>query len=265
MIWGFLFSWFISVAQIDNIHIADSISKEGERLYKSETASWYGTDIFLEKFKSESDNIGGYFSYDDGGNYTCLFFSKGESPQVLGTISFGNSFDSIDVDDTKRSFTAMESGYYSIRKTALEELQKDTNFFQRYKNTSFNLIPLISATDKKVYILTGTSRSDIVIIGNDYLLDFDKENKIISKRKLHANMITLNTRLEEKTKNGSTNMGSVHNHLPETGDFITATDICTFRLFKKFTNWKQQMVISKKFMSIWNCETDRLIIVPTGR
>ena len=100
-----LLCWFISFAQIDRMHIADSISKEGERLYKSETTSWYGTDVFLEKFKSETDNIGGYFSYDDKGNYTCLFFSKGDSPQVLGTISFGNSFDSIraTIDDTKRN------------------------------------------------------------------------------------------------------------------------------------------------------------------
>jgi hypothetical protein len=260
-------SWFISLGQIDRMHAADSISKEGERLYKSETASWYGTDVFLENFKSETDNIGGYFSYDNKGNYTCLFFTKGDSPQVLGTISFGNSFDSLkaSIDDTKRNFTAQELEYYSIRKIALEELQKDTSFFQGYKNTSFNLIPLISATEKKVYILTGTSRSDIVIIGNDYLLNFDKDNKLVSKKKLHANIITLDTKVKEKNEDGSVNMGNVHNHIPETGDFITATDICTFRLYKKLTNWKQQLVISEKFMSIWNCETDKLIIVPTGR
>ena len=262
-----LLSCFISFSQIDRMHIADSISKEGERLYLSEMTSWYGTDVFLEKFKSETDNIGGYFSYDAKGNYTCLFFSKGDTPQVLGTISFGSSFESIraTIDDTKRNFTSQELEYYSIRKIALEELQKDTSFFQGYKNTSFNLIPLINATEKKVYFLTGTSRSDIVIIGNDYLLNFDKDNKLVSKKKLHANIITLDTKVEEKNKDGSVNMGNVHNHIPETGDFITATDICTFRLYKKFTNWKQQLVISEKFLSIWNCETDSLIIVPTSQ
>ncbi|MES2430760.1 MAG: hypothetical protein V4556_07460 [Bacteroidota bacterium] len=247
--------------------IADSISKEGERLYRSESASWFGTDIFLENFKSEVSNMEGYFSYENNGNYKCIFFSKRDSMPVLCTITFGNSFDSIkaNIDDTKRNFTNEELEYYKIRKIALKELQRDTNFFQGYKNTSFNLIPIINKTEKKVYILTGTSRSDIVIIGNDYLLNFDMENNLISKRKLHANILTLDTKVEETNQDGSKNMGNVHNHLPETGDFITATDICTFRLYKNLTNWKQQLVISEKFLSIWNCETDKLIIVPTGQ
>ena len=36
------------------------------------------------------------------------------------------------------------------------------------------------------------SRSDIVIIGNDYLLNFGEDNKLVSKKKLHANIIALN-------------------------------------------------------------------------
>jgi hypothetical protein len=249
------------------MHIADSISNEAEKLYKSESASWYGTDVFLEKCKSRADDIGGYFSYDNKGDYTCLFFSKGESPYVLGRIKFSNSFDPVNasLDTTEKKFTDQELAYYEIRKNALEESKKDTGFFRAYKNTSYNLIPLISSNEKKVYILTGTSRTDIVIIGNDYLLDFGNDNKLISKKKLHANIIALDTKVVEKNIDGSTNMGNVHNHIPETGDFMTATDICTFRLYEKFTNWKQQIVISKSFMSIWNCESDKLLIIPTGR
>jgi len=261
-----ILSYAFSFGQVDRIQIADSISKEGKKLYRSEMASWYGTDVFMEKFKSESNNIGGYFSYPNEGKETCLFFSKGENPQVLGTISFTNSYDpsKAQVDDRKREFTSLELDYYLLRKAAFTQVNSDTSFFRTYKSTSLNLIPLIENNKKQVYILTGTSRTDIVIIGNDYLLNFDKDNKLISKRKLHANIIPLQTKVEEEKEEGKITMGSVHNHLPETGDYITATDVCTFMLYEKFTNWKQQMVISEKYMSIWMCETDNLLIVPTG-
>jgi len=39
---------------------AKPIVDEGKRLYRSEMASWYGTDLFLERYKDRA-NIGGYF------------------------------------------------------------------------------------------------------------------------------------------------------------------------------------------------------------
>lgn len=265
MILTTLFFCFCAFGQVDRKHIADSISEEGKTLYRSEMASWYGTDVFVEKFKSERENIGGYFSYPEEDSYKCLFFSKGDNPEVLGTITFKDSYDpgKATIAGTKRSFTAKELNFYSIRKAALAEIEKDTSLFRTYKGTNLNLIPIIDGNEKKVYVLTGTSRSDVVIIGNDYLLHFDNDNKLISKRKLHANILSLPLKGEEK-KDGKTNFGNVHNHIPETGDYITATDICTFMLYGRLSNWKQQLVISEKYMSIWNCETNKLIIVPIG-
>jgi hypothetical protein len=37
----------------------------------------------------------------------------------------------------------------------------------------------------------------------------------------------------------------MHSHLPETGDFITPTDICTLMPYEKFANWKTHNVVSK--------------------
>ena len=53
----------------------------------------------------------------------------------------------------------------------------------------------------------------------------------------------------------------MHSHLPETGDFITATDICTLMLYEKFAKWKTHNVVSEKYLSIWNCETDKLSVI----
>src|SRR5690348_5729665 len=67
------------------------IVEEGKRLYQSEMASWYGTDLFVEAYKDMA-NVGGYFSYADHGVPTCIFFSKAENPKVLGTITFDSTY-----------------------------------------------------------------------------------------------------------------------------------------------------------------------------
>jgi hypothetical protein len=54
----------------------------------------------------------------------------------------------------------------------------------------------------------------------------------------------------------------MHNHLPETGEYITATDICTLMLYSKFAKWKTHNVVSKKYLNMWNCETNTLTVIP---
>lgn len=69
---------FCSFGQDQTEKQTDSIVEEGKRLYKSEMASWYGTDVFLEQFKAR-EKIGGYFSYSDNDVNKCIFFSKEET------------------------------------------------------------------------------------------------------------------------------------------------------------------------------------------
>ena len=236
---------------------ADKIVAEGKLLYKSEMASWYGTDLFLAKY-SQRENIGGYFSYTEKDSVKCIFFSRSEDPKVIGAMTFDNTYNTqtATTDLTERKFSKIESDLYSIRKIALAEINADT-LFKTYKNTNLNLIPIINGKDRKVYVLTGPSTSGVVIFGNDYLLTFDKNNKLLSKKALHNNIISI----DYKPQDGE-DAKTIHSHLPETGDFITATDICTLMLYEKFAKWKNHSVVSKKYMSIWNCQTDTLNIIP---
>lgn len=50
----------VGYGQPDPTELAQPIVAEGKILYRSEMASWYGTDLFLEKFK-QTNTIGGYF------------------------------------------------------------------------------------------------------------------------------------------------------------------------------------------------------------
>lgn len=248
----------IVFAQINPTTEAQPIVAEGKLLYKSEMASWYGTDLFLEKY-TQRDNIGGYFSYTDNGVARCIFFSNGDSPKVIGTISFDSTYniETAKTDLAERSFSKTENELYEIRKLAMQEIESDT-LFKSYQNTSFNLIPLIHEQQKKVYVLTGPRETGVVIFGNDYLLTFDKDNKLLLKKQLHRNLIPVYYGNEED-KNA---VGAMHMHLPETGHFITPTDICTLLLYAKFAKWKQHTVVSEKYLNMWNCESEQLTVIP---
>ncbi|MCB9202345.1 MAG: hypothetical protein H6604_04760 [Flavobacteriales bacterium] len=240
---------------------AQPIVAEGKLLYKSEIASWYGTDLFLENYKNR-ENIGGYFSYTDNDATKCIFFSKAENPKVIGTISFDSTYNvkTANIDLTERDFTQSEKDLFQIRTIALEELNTNSDgLFKFYQYTNPNIIPLINGQEKKVYILTGPQQSGVVIFGNDYLLTFDKNNKILTKKQLHKNIIPIEY---GNTENEKEVVGAMHSHLPETGDFITATDICTLMLYEKFAKWKTYNVVSEKYLNTWNCETDELTVIP---
>lgn len=231
------------------------IIEEGKRLYKSEMSSWHGTDLFLTKYQNR-DNIGGYFSYTQNNENINVFFSKSESPKIIGTIKFDDTFnlEKANIDLTERNLTKGENEIYVLRKKALNIIQNDT-IFKTYQNTNLNLIPLIDKKENKVYVLTGPSVNGVVIFGNDYLLTFDKKNNLKSAKALHKNIIPI------EYKNGDEVDTTIHSHLPETGDFITATDICTLMLYGKSTGWKQHHVISKNYLNIWNINTDNLFVM----
>lgn len=247
------------LGQDDPTEAAQPIVAEGKLLYKSEMASWYGTDLFLEKYKDRSA-IGGYFSYQDQDLSKCIFFSRTEKPRVIGTISFDSTYNlqTAIVDMSERDFSKTEQDLYAIRNLALAEVNSDT-LFKVYENTNLNLIPLINGQEKKVYILTGPKNSGVVIFGNDYLLRFDAENKLLEKKQLHKNIIPVYYGEQEDGKKA---IGAMHSHLPETGQFITATDICTLLLYSKFADWEQHIVVSEKYTNIWNCVSNTLIVVP---
>lgn len=240
---------------------AQHIVVEGKLLYKSEAASWYGTDIFLENYKNR-DSIGGYFSYVDKETAKCVFFSKAENPKVIGTISFDSTYNlkTAITDLKERDFSPVENDLYEIRKIALDDMNTNTEeFYKFYQNTNPNIIPLINGKEKKVYILTGPQKSGIVIFGNDYLLTFDNKNKLLSRKPLHKNIIKIEYgNLKENVESEE----AMHNHTKETGEFITATDICTLMLYSKFAKWKTHHVVSKKYLNIWNCETNTLNVIP---
>ena len=198
--------------------ITDSIVNQGHALYRSEWASWYGTDIFLDKCKDKSKQIGGYVSYETETGINNVFFSKGDDPVVLATTSFGNDFNEANykLDTVQRKLTPAEKELIAIRQITIKRMNSDTTF-KYFNNTSLNPVPIIKNGIKKVYVLTGPKANGVVIFGNDYLISFDNNNEISGVKRLHKNILPI--------KYSKTDVSAMHSHLSETGDFITATDI----------------------------------------
>ena len=236
-----------------------TIVEEGKTLYRLEMAAWNGTDLFLEKYQ-DTDRVGGYLSYPEDRHTKCIFFSRADTSTILGTITFDSTFavQQAKVNLEERSFTDLEKDLYDIRQQALAELNKDT-LFKFYKNTSLNLIPLIRNKEKKVYILTGPQVSGVVIFGNDYLITFDENNQVVEKKALHKNIISIPYGQEDAEGNRA--VGATHSHSSETGDYITATDICTIMLYSKYAGWKTYEVISDNYLNLWDCEKNTLAII----
>lgn len=244
------------LAQIKQTKEVQSIVSEGKKLYKIEMTSRNGAEIFMAIYK-ESQNIGGYFSYSENENSTCVFFSKSESPKVIGSLVFDNTWNTktVKTDLSEREFSPQESEIYQIRKLALIEINSDAALFKTIENTNLILIPIVGEKEKKIYVVTQPTKSGVVLFGNDYLLVFDKNNKLLQKNALHQQLKSISYDGKEQI--------SMHNHLHEASEYITATDICTLMLYEKIANWKTHNAVSEKYFNIWNCDTNELTIMST--
>lgn len=248
---------FITLAQKADKKKESQVLDEGYKLYQSAMASWHGTDLFLANHTDLKEQAGGYFSYPHQDSVTCIFYSKGDAPSSLVSFTFGKSFDlnSVKTKAVQRPFTEQENTLYQIRKNALDEINSDT-LFQRFNNTSLNLVPLIEGNSRKVYVLTGPQVNGVVILGNDYLLTFDKNNNVSSKKRLHNNIIPIDF-ASSKTDEAVT----MHSHLPSTGDYLTPTDVCTLLLYGQTSNWKQHLIVSENFVTIWDIDSRNSVVL----
>ena len=236
---------------------AAEIEAEGRMLYRSEMASWYGSDLFMETFKNNTSRIGGYISYPQEEETKCVFYSNDPEPKALGTISFDSTFSVKTALQVyiERQLSDVEKEYVTLRVKAKAEIQKDT-LFSHYKNSSLNLIPVINGNMRRVYVITGPKNGGVILFGNDYILDYDKDYNLLSKKKIHKSLIPF-----EFKKDDTIVTSGIHTHLDSTGLLMTATDICTLLLYQRFTSLESYMVMSSEYVSIWNCKTSKLTVM----
>ncbi|MFW5804614.1 MAG: hypothetical protein ACOCWG_05235 [bacterium] len=247
------------ISLITNGQDSDEILAEGKLLYRLEKASWKGTDDFLSRFPDKRNLIGGYLSYEsDSHKIANIFFSSVNNDSLLVRYLFDSIPDSpLQIDTINLKITEHEKDLIEIRQDAIQRISNNSdNFFTFYKNTSLNPIPLITNKEKRVFILTGPQISNVVIIGNDYLLEYDKQNKLKDKIQIHQSLLQYPYKSDDpENKLEST----YHSHV--VSEYINSTDICTLLLYKDYVEWKQHYVMSKKYVSIFDMEKENLVII----
>jgi len=239
---------------------SEKILNEGKLLFRLEKGSWYGTDDMLARFKSKKDSIGGYLSYENEDNkINTIFFSRFDSNKILVRYEFDSlpKTKPIKIDSTNHIASKLEKSLIKVRKDAQKRAYSNKDkFFNFYENTALNFIPVINEKDSNVFVLTGPQIPGVVLIGNDYKLEYNKKGEFVKKIKIHNSIL----QFPYKSDNPENKLESTFQSLV-LSKFINSTDICTLLLYKDYVEWKQHYAMSKKYVSIFDLEKENLLII----
>ena len=216
-------------ARIALMNQLDSVLIEGNLLYKYEKVAWISNDLALEN-PIVKEEFHGYLTYEEQGEIKTIIL--GENLQTcVAEYVFENNFNQPkSVEIGKRELSNKEKTLVDVREKILENIF-DKNEYEvtvPIEGYNLNFILLPFANKYKLYIITGTTESNLVPLGNDYIFIANENGEIESWHKFHSILIP-----GYSTIDGQKVRGLIHTHLPTT-PLMTATDICTFMLYAPF-------------------------------
>ncbi len=216
----------------------DSILSEGNLLYKYERAAWVSTDMVKGKENIKKD-FGGYFVYKVGDTIKTIILDSNNT-QCIYELLFFNDFNIPKNENlTRRKLTSIEANLLNIKNKIINEIIEKKYEVNCPKGFSLNIELIPIELGYKLYILTGTSQSQMIPFGNDYLFYADVNGDIILWKKFHSSILYTPT----KELDGEVIKQTIHSHL-KTEPYITATDICTFKLYGSLYGQKDFLVYS---------------------
>ena len=225
-------------SQDDNLQFKlDSIIKEADLLYSYEKAIWTATDILMTDSKLKND-YGGYVVSHSNDTIFTTFIDKSQK-QRIAKYFFIKSDLSLPFDSEigLSPLTNSEQELLDIKIKMISQLSDKRYEVRIPHDFSPNFVLFKEKEEFKLYILMGTSDYGIIPFGNDYLFWANSEGKIKNWKKFHSRMIPA----QSKGPNGEKVVSVVHSHL-KTTPYITATDICTFRLYGGLCDMEEFMV-----------------------
>ena len=248
-----------SFGQIDLNIERKNILEKGIKLYKLERSAWISSDSTANKINDI--NISGFVSYFDTNTIKVLFYEKITDDDFL--IHFTLEFDTtinvnfLNINNQQRRPKSGEKNYIELREGTLDLISHFEKLYTNYENTGKNVAILKEKGKYKIYLMTGSNEYGILPIGNDYEFECKENESIIEYiGKLHQNYMPINyIDMPKNIKAG------VHSHSSKSSDFITPTDICTLLLYKDLFTIKEHIVISGKYVSVFNNETLNLLIM----
>lgn len=199
----------------------DSILEESNTLYRYETAAWNFTDMFLAK-PEIMETIQGVLIYQKGDTIKCIVIDNQSQCSYEATF-LGESAPVTELK-THRNLSDDEARLIKMKEKIRGQLSGDKYDVYNYKEFPLNWILIPFDDGYKFYAISGTSKGGVVPLGNDYLFIADKEGEMQSWKRFHSQLIPI------EANEDSMLALPIHSHLEEE-PFISATDICTFRLY----------------------------------
>ncbi|MGE8528342.1 hypothetical protein [Chryseobacterium rhizosphaerae] len=216
----------------------DSIKTEANLLFSHENASWHASDLANTNPKLR-ENMGSYLTYQSKDIIKTVFLNKDQS-KIIAEYDFKNDQKSpVKESFTQRELDSTESTLKNIHSVVIPQLSDPKYEVALPQGYSLNLILIPFKENYKIYLISGTSQSGIIPFGNDYLFVSDNKGKIISNQKIHSRLVPAQTTMGD----GSIATMVTHSHL-KTNPFISATDICTFKLYAPLTKLEEFSIYS---------------------
>lgn len=228
----------------------DSILAEGNLLYRYEKAAWVSTDLAMS-LKEVKESFGGYLIYQSGDSIKAIILGKDPNTCIYEITYLHDATTPIRELLINRKLNDMEVELQAIKLKIVKEALTSKYMVTSAEGYSL-VIDLIPCTEGyKLYILTGTSKQNIIPMGNDYIFFSDENGDITSWRKFHSVLIPTKTKIE-----GEKIIEGIHSHLMAE-PFITATDICTFKLYGDYYGLKRFKVLSTALSKIFTFDADK--------
>lgn len=232
----------------------DSITREGDLLFRYERAAWVSTDLAMEKPEIRK-KLHGYFIYQSADTIKAIILDK--DINCIYELSFLDPENPAKEIVNKRALTSRENELLNVRENILRELANGKYKVDCPENYDLNMIMLPFEKGYKFYILTGTTGNNVVPFGNDYLFITDKEGTIKSWKMFHTGILPAYT----KSPKGEKIELMMHSHTRDE-PFISATDICIFRLYSALYSLKEFHVYSPGLSKVfsYSVETNKVEI-----
>jgi hypothetical protein len=267
---------------------------EGLALYTIILANWTSNDLYYENEYS-TGGVSGYLSYKDKDTVKTIFWREidtasaeykaktfkqvadsgavvEQTPKKIADLrvitkafryeKMNVSKKNVKINEEEREPTDYEILLMDFRKTAYDDMRKDTAFYREYQGTSLKAVPMDMGKKIKVYIYSSSASDDFVPLGGDYYILYGKKEKeLIERKKFHDRIIMISSHYNGKSSDAS--KATYHNHKGDSPELITPTDIATLLLYKATVDWDEHRVISDKYTCIFTLVDRKLQVMPT--
>ena len=227
----------------------DSILAEADLLYRFEKAAWIATDSARAKPDLQS-KLGTYVLYQVQDMLIVAFINRNVDTCIYEAIFSPYLEAPVKQTITNRALNETEKKLISVMTKAQKPIIDKKYPLSCPEGFKFNMQLIPCDNGYKLYLLTGTTQMNIIPFGNDYLFRTDKEGNILGWRSFHSSLL-----VQPVTINGQKITRLSHSHLARE-PFISATDICTFRLYGSYYGLNEFSVYSPAFSLYFTYKLD---------